>query len=133
MKTGIWTLLLGVSMLGCASQKGGPSVRIEEGAYQAEVKADQLDETTRAYSMTSQIGFTFEKDNTFIYKVRAMGKEVDDVGKWEVRGDSLYIFDLQRGPNSVFHIMEVSPGQYEIKGPNHFTLTKQAPVEALKN
>ena len=133
MRTVIWLVFLSPGLFSCASQKDGPRVHIEQGSYQAVVKADQLDETTRAYSMTSQIGFTFEKDNTFIYNVRAMGKEVDDVGKWEIKGDSLYIFDLERGPNSVFHILELSPGQYEIKGPNHFTLTKQGEVQALKN
>ena len=123
-------LTLGIC-LGCKSQQSPspeeptkPELSISHGTYAAVVAQDNVDAELRAYNQTSKIGFSFEADQKFIYMVRAMGREIDDVGKWEVRGDSLFIFDLQRGPNSAFYIEEISADQYRISGPNVFTLTK---------
>ena len=113
---------------GCKSQQAqeatAPVIVISEGTYEAVVDASNVEDELRAYNQTSKIGFSFEADQKFVYMVRAMGREIDDVGKWEIKGDSLYIFDLQRGPNSVFHIQPIGTDQYRITGPNTFTLSK---------
>lgn len=136
IKSTVVLVLCAGLLVACVSQQGGQNknqIVVEEGTYRAVISKSNMDETTKAYSMTSEIDFTFEKDHKFIYKVRAMGKKADDVGKWKIDGDSLYLFDLERGPNSVFHIEKISAGQFEIDGPNKFTLTKSEPVEPVKN
>lgn len=122
--------------ISCASQGGGSSevqqITLEPGSYSASVNVDKMDAEVRAYTMTSQITFGFEADHTFIYEVFAMGKENNDVGKWEIRGDSLYIHSLQRGPDSAFKLIAREDGNYEIIGPNHFLLTKKEEITPLK-
>ncbi|MDH3245011.1 MAG: hypothetical protein OEM26_10380 [Saprospiraceae bacterium] len=119
----------------CNAQKeeaDADRIVIKEGTYRAEVNLDNVDPTMKGYHATSQISFGFEKNNTFIYKVRAMGREIDDLGKWEVRGDSLFIFDLERGPNTAFKLEWIGEDQYSIRGPNHFILTREDAVETIK-
>ncbi|NND07773.1 MAG: hypothetical protein HKN87_15455 [Saprospiraceae bacterium] len=122
-------LLLTVVSLGtflsCSSQGASetePTVQIEPGEYKAVINTAGVEKDMRAYAVTSNVSFTFETDQTFIYSVRAMGKEIDDVGKWEIRGDSLHIFDLGKGPNSAFKVTKTEANQYNIDGPNSFTL-----------
>ena len=97
---------------------------IEAGTYKAVINPVNMDESLRVYAEVSEVFFSFEPDQTFLYQVRAMGNEMDDVGKWEIRGDSMYIFDLGRGPNTAFKMNEVGEGQFELIGPNHFVLSK---------
>ena len=113
------------TFLSCSSQGAGdtaPTVQIEPGKYKAVINTAGVEKDMRAYAVTSTVSFTFETDQTFIYSVRAMGKEIDDVGKWEIRGDSLHIFDLGKGPNSAFKVTKTEANQYNIDGPNSFTL-----------
>lgn len=125
--------------MSCASQ-GSSEARAQQkeqitltpGDYLAVVNMDKMADDVKAFSMTSEITFGFEADQTFIYKVFAMGKENNDVGRWEVRGDSLYIFSLQRGPNSVFKLEKGDNGGYEIIGPNHFILTPKEEITPIK-
>ncbi len=123
---------------GCKSQPEkevkSPAIVVSEGTYEAVVDDSNVEDDLKAYHQTSKIGFSFEANQRFVYMVRAMGREIDDVGKWEIRGDSLYIFDLERGPNSAFHIQPVGTDQYRISGPNTFTLRKVADAAGtLKN
>lgn len=111
----------------CTSQSADnskPDVEVTPGSYSAAINTSGVEEDVKAYSMTSNVSFTFQDDKTFIYSVRAMGKAIDDIGQWEVKGDSLFIFALDKGPDSAFEIVEVGEGQYEINGPNRFVLTK---------
>jgi hypothetical protein len=123
----------------CASQASsdGPAeqkeqITITPGDYKAVVNMDKMEDDVKAFSMTSEITFGFQADQTFIYQVFAMGKENNDVGRWEVRGDSLYIFSLQRGPNSAFKLVKGDNGGYEIIGPNHFILTRKEEITPIK-
>lgn len=100
------------------------SYEIDEGTYAAVINPVNMDESLRVYAEISQVFLSFEAENRFIYQVRAMGNEMDDEGKWEVRGDSLYIFDLGRGPNTAFKLNDLGDGQFELIGPNHFVLSK---------
>lgn len=110
------------------------TIHMAEGTYEASVDVTRVEDDLRAYNQTSKIGFSFEADQKFIYMVRAMGKEIDDVGKWQIINDSLYIYDLERGPNTAFHIEETGLDTYRISGPNVFTLTKVAEAPApIKN
>lgn len=124
--------------LSCAqapATKGGTQqepVTITPGNYAAVVSQENVPDDVKAYHVTSKIYFGFESDNTFIYKVAAMGREIDDVGRWEIRGDSLYIFSLQKGPDSAFKLVKVSDDRYEIIGPNHFILTKEEEITPIK-
>lgn len=125
--------------LSCASQasegeKAQPKepVSISPGTYSAIVSQENVSDEVKAFHVTSKISFGLEADNTFIYKVSAMGREIDDVGRWEIRGDSLYIFGLQKGPDSAFRLVKVSDERYEIFGPNHFVLTRQEEVTPIK-
>ena len=122
------TISLG-TILSCASQgqtETEPTVQIEPGKYKAVINTGGVEKDMRAYAVTSTVSFTFETDQTFIYSVRAMGKQIDDVGKWEIKGDSLHIFDLGKGPNSAFKITKTEANQYNIDGPNSFTLVPAA-------
>ena len=120
-----------ILLISCASRQAENQqknqVTIKEGTYKAEVNLDNVDPDMKGYHMTSQISFGFESDNTFIYTVKAMGRDIDDVGQWEIRGDSLYIFNLERGPNTAFKLEQVGEDSYSIQGPNHFILTKEEP------
>ncbi len=116
-----------LTIISCASQgekSSGPAVEIKPGSYKATINTVGVGEDVKAYSMTSDVTFTFEEDNVFVYSVRAMGNAIDDVGQWEIRGDSLHIFALEKGPDSAFELVEVGEGQYEINGPNRFVLTR---------
>ena len=115
--------------IACNTQK---EVSITPGNYRAAINLENLEDEVKAYSMTSQITFGLMEDHTFIYKVFAMGKDMEDVGRWEIRGDSLHIFSLQKGPDSAFKIVEKGNDQYEIIGPNHFVLTKEEAVEPIE-
>lgn len=106
------------------------SYQIDEGTYAAVINPVNMDESLRVYAEISQVFLSFEPDNKFVYQVRAMGNEMDDEGKWEVRGDSLYIFDLGRGPNTAFKLNDLGDGQFELIGPNHFVLSKTDQVIA---
>ncbi len=117
-------LLSVVWLVSSCSVKRTHSYQIEEGTYAAAINPVNMDDSLRAYAGITQVFLSFEADNKFIYQVRAMGNEMDDVGKWEVRGDSLYIFDLGRGPNSAFKLNDLGDGQFELIGPNHFVLSK---------
>ncbi len=116
------------TILSCASQAQSDTdstttaVEIEPGKYKAVINTAGVEKDMRAYAVTSNVSFTFEPNQTFIYSVRAMGKEIDDVGKWEIKGDSLHIFDLGKGPDSAFKITKTEANQYNIDGPNSFTL-----------
>ena len=144
------TLMIGALSMGCKSQKPKEAedpapvtqeakkpiraIHISEGTYEAKVDVSNVEDDLRAYNQTSKIGFSFEPDQKFVYMVRAMGKEIDDVGKWQIVNDSLYIFDLERGPNTAFHIVETGLDTYRISGPNVFTLTKVADMaQQIKN
>ena len=125
--------------LSCASQQSEkaqetPSepVTIVPGTYAAVVSQEKVPDDVKAFHVTSRISFGFEADNTFIYRVAAMGRQIDDVGQWEIRGDSLFIFGLQKGPNSAFKLVKVSDDRYEIFGPNHFILTPQEEITPIK-
>ena len=124
--------------LSCASQASEGKkaakepVTITPGTYAAVVSQENVSDDVKAYHVTSKISFGFEPDNTFIYKVTAMGREIDDVGRWEIRGDSLHIFSLQKGPDSAFKLVKVSEERYEILGPNHFVLTRLDEVSPIK-
>jgi hypothetical protein len=125
--------------LSCASQQSEKEqaapkeqVTIVPGTYSAVVSQEKVADDVKAFHVTSRISFGFESDNTFIYKVAAMGREIDDVGRWEIRGDSLHIFGLQKGPDSAFKLVKVSEDRYEIFGPNHFILTPQEEVTPIK-
>jgi hypothetical protein len=122
-------------VISCSSQKVEEKDRItiDYGTYNAKVDLGNVDEDVKAYSMTSQIGFTFEEDQTFIYSVRAMGKAIDDVGKWEIRGDSMYIFDLEKGPDSAFKLEKINESEYRIVGPNRFILSKTDKITPIKD
>ena len=126
-------------VISCASQgesgtqgQSKETVNIIPGNYKAVVNMNKMADDVKAFSMTSEITFGFEADHTFIYQVFAMGKENNDVGRWEVRGDSLYIFSLQRGPDSAFKLVKTSDEQYEIIGPNHFILTRKEEITPIK-
>ncbi|MCB0668654.1 MAG: hypothetical protein KDC80_22670 [Saprospiraceae bacterium] len=126
-----------VLTLSCSSQADTKSsdqepVSITPGTYTASVSQENVADDVKAYHVTSKISFGFEPDNTFIYKVAAMGREIDDVGRWEIRGDSLYIFSLKKGPDSAFKLVKVSDERYEIIGPNHFILTRQEEITPIK-
>lgn len=126
-----------VLTLSCSSQADTKSsdqepVSIPPGTYTASVSQENVADDVKAYHVTSKISFGFEPDNTFIYKVAAMGREIDDVGRWEIRGDSLYIFSLQKGPDSAFKLVKVNDERYEIIGPNHFILTRQEEITPIK-
>ena len=125
--------------LSCASQGSGETqikakeeVIVTPGTYRAVVSEANIPDDVRGFHVTSEINFGFEADQTFIYKVSAMGRAIDDVGQWEIRGDSLYIFGLQKGPNSTFKITKVSEDKYEIMGPNHFILTRQEELTPIR-
>ncbi|MBK8506741.1 MAG: hypothetical protein IPL46_33900 [Saprospiraceae bacterium] len=125
--------------LSCASQQSEKvqeapkeQITIVPGTYSAVVSQEKIPDDVKAFHVTSRINFGFEADNTFIYRVAAMGREIDDVGRWEIRGDSLFIFGLQKGPNSAFRLVKVSEESYEIHGPNHFILTRQEEVTPIK-
>lgn len=132
----VFSLMLCTMMvISCSSQKVEEKDRItiDYGTYNAKVDLGNVDEDVKAYSMTSQIGFTFEEDQTFIYSVRAMGKAIDDVGKWEIRGDSMYIFDLEKGPDSAFKLEKINESEYRIVGPNRFILSKTDKITPIKD
>ncbi|MCB0686410.1 MAG: hypothetical protein KDC53_07790 [Saprospiraceae bacterium] len=125
--------------LSCAQSSGSKEqadppepVAIKPGMYAAVVSMENVPDDVKAYNVTSKISFGFEPDNTFIYKVSAMGHEIEDVGRWEIRGDSLYINSLQKGPDSAFKLVKVNDDRYEIFGPNHFILTKQEEIAPIK-
>lgn len=124
--------------LSCSSQATDGSsgakepVTITPGTYSAVVSQQNVADDVKAYHVTSKISFGFEPDNTFIYKVSAMGREIDDVGRWEIRGDSLHIFSLQKGPDSAFKLVKLDDQRYEIIGPNHFILTPQEEITPIK-
>lgn len=125
--------------LSCASQgssetqnKAKEEVIVTPGTYRAVVSETNIPDDVRGFHVTSEINFGFEADQTFIYQVSAMGRGINDVGQWEIRGDSLYIFGLQKGPNTTFKITKVSEDKYEIKGPNHFILTRQEEMSPIR-
>jgi len=135
-KLPIFAFLFFILSQGCQSQQAEESTNqlvIDHGTYEAVVDVSNVEDELRAFNKTSKIGFSFEADQKFVYMVRAMGREIDDVGKWEIRGDSLHIFDLERGPNTAFYIQELGPEQYRISGPNVFTLTKVAEMTPIQN
>ncbi|NND32769.1 MAG: hypothetical protein HKN76_09275 [Saprospiraceae bacterium] len=125
--------------ISCASQGESDAqdankerVTMTPGNYKAVVNMEKMADDVKAFSMTSEITFGFEADQTFIYQVFAMGKENNDIGRWEVRGDSLYIFSLQRGPDSAFKLIKTADDRYEIIGPNHFILTRKEEITPIK-
>ncbi len=124
MDLGMKCILLVVLVVVLAATCSEEGISIDQGTYNATVDTSRVEEDTRAFQQTAEIGFTFEPGQRFIYRVRAMGREIDDVGKWEIRGDSLHIFDLERGPNSSFLIEKLDEDRYKISGPNVFILTK---------
>ncbi len=128
-----------IIVLSCASQASNETqnqtreqIAVIPGTYRAIVSDANIPEDVRGFHVTSEINFGFEADQTFIYQVSAMGRKIDDIGKWEIRGDSLYIFGLQKGPNTTFKITRVSEDKYEIKGPNHFILTRQEEMTPMR-
>jgi len=113
---------IGVLMaLSCASQKSEPVVL--EGPYDARIATVSEDQQIQALNQTSEIKFIFNEDGSLIYQVSAMGKSADDIGKYEIKGDSLYIFGMQRGPNTTFFLEKIGEGVFRITGPNQFILT----------
>ena len=128
-------VLLTTLVISCSSQKmeEKDQLSINYGTYSAQVDLQNVEEDVRAYSQTSQIGFTFEEDQTFVYSVRAMGRAIDDVGKWEIRGDSIYIFDLEKGPDSAFKLEKINDSEYRISGPNRFILSKTDKITPIKD
>ncbi len=125
-----------VFAVSCSSQGSADQPKeklsITPGTYRAVVSQENIPEDVQGFHVTSQISFGFEADQTFIYKVAAMGRQIDDVGRWEIRGDSLHIFALQKGPNSAFKLIKRSDHEYEIMGPNHFILTRQEEMTPIK-
>ena len=123
-------------VIACSSQPAKvqkEQVTILPATYNATVDLEGVEGDVKAYSAVSQVSFTLEDDNTFIYSVRAMGKAIDDVGQWEVRGDSLHIFNLEKGPDSAFKLEKVSDTEYKISGPNKFILTKTERITPIQN
>lgn len=106
---------------------------IEPARYRAQVNLEHVPDSMRAFSMTSEVFFGLEENNRFVYQVEAMGRKMDDVGKWAVQGDSLYIFDLERGPNTRFKLVDNGDGTFNIYGPNNFILSKDEAIEPTKN
>jgi hypothetical protein len=117
----ILVLLFGILFtLSCSSQKNEP---ILLGPYNARIATVSEDQQIQALNQTSEIKFTFNEDGSLLYEVAAMGKSNSDIGKSEIRGDSLYFFDMQRGPNTAFHLEKIDEGVFRISGPNQFVLT----------
>ena len=108
-------------------------INIEPARYKATINLDHVPDSLRGFSLASEVFFGLEENNRFVYSVNAMGKSMDDVGQWAVKGDSLYIFNLEKGPNTRFKLESNQDGTFNIYGPNNFILQKEAPVEQIKN
>lgn len=108
-------------------------ITIEPARYKATINLDHVPDSLRGFSMVSEVYFGLEEENRFVYSVNAMGKTMDDVGQWAVKGDSLYIFNLGQGPNSRFKIDPNDDGTFNLYGPNNFILQKDEPIEQTKN
>ncbi len=106
---------------------------IEPARYKATINLDHVPDSMRGFAMVSEIFFGLEENNRFVYSTAAMGKEMKDEGQWAVKGDSLYIFNLGKGPNSRFKIDPQTNGTFNIYGPNNFILQKDEPIEPTKN
>ena len=113
-------LLLLVSLLvSCVS-----TIEIEPARYQATINLEHVADSLRGFSMASDVVFGLEDNERFVYEVNAMGRQMNDVGKWQIQADTLYIYDLERGPNTKFHVVPNEDGSYNIYGPNNFILRK---------
>ncbi|MBX2817531.1 MAG: hypothetical protein KTR24_16090 [Saprospiraceae bacterium] len=109
------------------------AIEIEPARYQASINLEHVPDSMRGYSAVSEVYFGLEEENRFVYEVNAMGRPMNDVGKWQVEGDTLYIYDLEKGPNSKFHIVPNDDGTFHIYGPNNFILKKDERYVPTKN